>query len=66
MTGKSRHGNDAQIPQFSDLRTMSLKGVRIGGDRMSKMQITRTGDEHYRVEVKDSFIDEDVNGSQVL
>lgn len=33
---------------------------------MSKMQITKTADDRYRVEVKDRLIDEDVNGSQLL
>jgi hypothetical protein len=33
---------------------------------MSEMRITKTADDEYRVEDKDSLIDEDVNGSQLL
>jgi hypothetical protein len=33
---------------------------------MSKMQITKTEEDRYHVEVKDRFIEEDVNGSQLL
>jgi len=33
---------------------------------MSDMRITKTADDEYHVEIKDSFIDEDVNGSQLL
>lgn len=34
--------------------------------RMSKMRITKTADDEYHVEDKDSFIDDDVNGSQLV
>ncbi|HUJ95622.1 MAG TPA: hypothetical protein VLW84_10195 [Terriglobales bacterium] len=33
---------------------------------MSKLRITKTDDDEYHVEDKDSFIDDDVNGSQLL
>jgi len=33
---------------------------------MSEMRITKMGDDEYHVEDKDSFIDDDVNGSQLL
>jgi hypothetical protein len=33
---------------------------------MTKMHITKIADDGYHVEVKDRFIDEDVNGSQFL
>jgi hypothetical protein len=33
---------------------------------MSRMQITKIDEDRYHVEVKDRFIDEDVNGSQLL
>lgn len=33
---------------------------------MSKMQITKATEDRYHVEVQDRFIDEDVNGPQLL
>jgi len=32
---------------------------------MSEMRITKTADDEYHVEDKDSFIDQDVNGSEL-
>jgi hypothetical protein len=39
-----------------------MKGTWQG---MSKMQITKTADDEYHVEDKDSFIGQDVNGSEL-
>jgi len=47
-------------------RNFRTQGIDTLANDMSKMQITKATEDRYHVEVQDRFIDEDVNGPQLL